>query len=352
MNYKYLTVIFLYIMSSCAQEKADITISVEDKMEIRDVLTLNNFNPIATSDDSGQYIALMNISNPAEVAVVDNQGNKVNLFDEQGSGPGELERVLYLGFKNSDTIAVFDDMHMRFTSYTIDSNNYEQYTFEAEEKGYSVVSGILEFCDNRWYSAIDVAGVPASPDTPILAKFDRSFNELELFGEYDPFFENERDVLQRPIMSVDCNSDKIYTTHYKIPYIQVYDLETHELIERVDHEPPSFNLSEQFVPQITDQTEWQDFRIEEQSSSGPVISTDDLLIHTFYNSTANFYESRDLTERDQYIATYDKEDYTYYGEKAIEGLVMGSTHNGKIIELYDQDVNSITLRLLRIEIEV
>lgn len=76
---------------------------------------------------------------------------------------------------------------------------------------------------------------------------------------------------------------------------------------------------------------------------------DDLLIHTFYNSTADFYESRDLTDRNQYLAIYHKEDFTYYGEIEIDGLVMGSTNDGYIIELYEQDIDSITLRLLKIK---
>src|SRR5690625_8029643 len=73
--------------------------------------------------------------------------------------------------------------------------------------------------------------------------------------------------MRSPTIQTDCERKVLYTSHVKVPFIQVYSMNDQSLIHRTEAMPPSFKLSDTFVSTVYDFAAHQEFRRDEQSTN-------------------------------------------------------------------------------------
>lgn len=351
----HLIIAALLYTASCTGGATDKQIKTEIVKEItvdpQATRYINRLYPNMSTFPDSDYLAISNATEPANIILVDFKGEFVERLGSQGRGPDELESARYFGISEQEQVVVYDQNQGLIKEFdtvtdTVISN-------EADIQGHYITSLNLSPCNGKWLAAIDklegsTMGVPEQ-ETPVIAVFDDQFQNTHTLGRYDPFFIGEGpDIQQEPLFSVDCGSGVVYTTHSKVPFIQKTDAATDKLMHRTSHKPASFRLSDDFISLIEDPVSFEAFLINEQSVTSHITHTDELLLLTWFNETEEFYQSRDYREREYHIAAFDRSDYTYYGEVKIEGAVMGSTSEGYLIELVDDDPDNFTVRFLEV----
>lgn len=183
----------------------------------------------------------------------------------------------------------------------------------------------------------------------IIGIFDDEFKRKELFGSMDPFMEGHNSILSSTITSVDCENELVYTSHEKIPFIQIYDLNNLSRIGRIEHLPPSFKLSDKFVEMVSDVPSLQDFLINDQSISIFLAHTEDYIVLPFRNETSEFNMTRNFNAREHFLAVFSKEDYKFVDEIPIDGAPLGRTKEGYIITLVNRNPDNFQIKFLEIQ---
>lgn len=311
----------------------------------------SNFFPITPTSPFDETLTLQNRESSPKLFVVDYEGNKLRKHGSYGSGPGELHRATLSGYDSSGNILVFDDMNMRFTRYYKSGDQASTYTFDYENTAFMISSyDPLHSCDDTWFLGIN--GESSESKNPVIAQLDNQMEIQELLGKTDAFFKNgEQDVQQTSVISVDCAAERIYTTHEKLPYIQVFNVHDQSKDKRITNKPSEFNLSNEITSFVQGMQAWQEYLITEQSSTHGLFHTEDYLIHVFWNATEAYFDTENFIDRNDYIAIYDRDNYSYIGQKEMEGAVTGITREGYLIEWIDDNPDNFELRLLNILVE-
>lgn len=356
MNYLYYLTPLLIFLSSlgCTQPEpsetqhqavtvSSFTVSQNASQHLSDVY------PAIVTSPNGEKIALTNYESPVNVVVIDREGELVNSIGHEGRGPDELLNSIYFGFQGNEELTVYDYSLTAFKRFSIESGEAESFDTPFRD-GMSAHSDhrLDGQCDEDFFIAIRKYEAPTDGDGPIVGKLDRDFNLISAFGDYDPFFIGERSVLRSPRLGIDCERSTLYTTHSKVPFIQVFDTHNEEKITRIDHQPPSFMLSDTFYSQVYDLQAFHEFRESEQSISKIIVPGEHFLKLVFYNDTMEAFEARDFTKRHFYIALYDRDDYSFVEEIPVNGPVYGATRSGELIVVHDDDPENFQIEIIEI----
>lgn len=306
--------------------------------------------PASPADD---LLALTNTDSPLHIIIVDYDGNLIDIVGAEGRGPEEFLSTRHYGFDNSSNVVVYDYSSALFKKFDRVSNTVSTYQSPLFEDLAIKPEGFFNgSCHRNWYVGLASMSGIIENTTPTVAEFDRDFNLIKMFGTYDPFFwEKQRSVMRNPTPRVDCNRGLIYTTHTKIPFFQIYSLEDHSLIQRVEVVPPSFKLSDKIISTVNDFAAHQKFRRDEQSTTMIISHTDQFIFSSFFNNTTEFIDTRDPKTRDYFVAVYNIEDYSFAGELAVDGAIYGTTRQGYLIEVIDDNPESFTIRLLDVGVQ-
>lgn len=346
----------LMVIISCnsAQDKSspDFKISVYQEIVLDDQAaeSLHSIYPIASASSEEEVIALANLRQPVGVTLIDYQGNFIDRVGSEGRGPDDILSARYIGMDSSGGIVINDKAQGLIK--TFDRNTKEVQSYHSLiEQDIDITSRDLRYCDEEWVLSVNHFEYAITDTNSIAGRFDEEFRLIDTFGQADPFLAGNRSILQDPVIAVDCTQNLVYSTHLKVPFIQVFDLTDGSKSARTDDVPPSFKLSDRFIDEVQNQIEYRDFLIEEQSVALFPAFTDDLILLLFRNDTEAFHESRDFTERDHFIAAWSKEDLTFFGEQPIDGAPLGVTKEGYIISLMNDKPDDFRLNLLEVERE-
>ncbi len=312
---------------------------------------LYSLYPIASASSTNELIALPNYRNPIGVTLVDYEGNFIEQIGSEGRGPNEILSARYIGLDNHDNVVINDKSSSLIKKFDRSERSVESYR-NYSDQGIDITSRDMKQCDGQWILSISHFEYTPSDTSSLIGIFDKEFQVLDMFGSFDPYLIDRKTILQDPITSIDCENGKLYSTHVKVPFIQIFDLDGFSKQERVEFIPPSFRLSDRFIEMIDvgGQKEYQDFLIEEQSMSLLLAYTDNYLLHIFRNETELFFETRNFMDREHYVAVYSIEDYSFLGEVQLEGAPLGVTKEGYIINLVDDD--PIHLELISVVMEL
>lgn len=350
-------IIIPLLLVFCSKEydnKISVEIIHEIKLESEATRQINRLYPNMTTSPDQEYLAISNITQPAHILLVDYDGHLIKRVGSQGRGPDEIERATNFGLSKSGTVVVEDKGQALIKEFHVQSDSVTSFDTPIKEDIY-ITSLNFTQCDDYWIIGIDhlADGFQATPEdgTPVIGVFDQEFNIVKTAGNYDSFMKGEQSIQQEPVISVDCNRDLAFTGHGKIPFIQIVDLKEDAVVGRIDSKPPSFMLSNEFIDMIEDISDYEEFLITEQSMTSHITHDEAHIIQTFFNETREYFESRDHRARDHYIAVYDRENLSFLGELQLEGAAMGSTNNGHIIELVDDDPENFTIRFLNVKTE-
>lgn len=305
--------------------------------------------PASPTED---LLALTNSRSPIHIVVVDYNGNLVDVVGSEGRGPEELTGPRHFGFDNSSNIIVYDYALGLFKSFDRTAQSVSSATPPFSEDLRIQTAGTLNPpCNEKWYVATQLVTGFANETMPTIAVFDEKLNFQESFGTYDPFFlghQKTRSILQNVNINIDCEQQLLYTTHSKVPFIQIYELENHSLVHRTEHIPPSFMLSDTFVSRVYDMEAYREYRRDEQSSNTKIFSTEQYIITSFFNNSTDYIETQDFLSRNYFLAVYSKDDFSFVDELKVENAIFGITRQGYLIEIIDDDPENYTIRLLDI----
>jgi hypothetical protein len=346
MTYKiqFLILISTFLFSACInsqkEEYSRFTIDVKKIIELDSQSSqyLYSLYPIASASSHGEVIALPNLRNPIGVTLIDYEGNFIEQIGSEGRGPDEILSARFIGLDNHDNVVINDKSSSLIKKFDRSDKSVHSYS-NYSEKGIDITSRDMKQCGEQWILSLSHHESAPSDTSSLIGIFDEEFQLLDMFGSYDPFLMDQKTILQDPIISVDCDNSKLYTTHVKVPFVQIYDLDDLSKKERVEFTPPSFKLSDRFIEMIDvgEQTAYQDFLIEEQSMSLLLAHTDKYLLLLFRNETEQFYETRNFMDREHFVAIFSIEDYSFMGEARIEGAPLGVTKEGFVINLVNDD---------------
>ncbi|MCC5913274.1 MAG: hypothetical protein JJU46_02760 [Balneolaceae bacterium] len=307
--------------------------------------SLHSIYPIASSSTENEVIALANLRQPVGVTLIDFDGQFIDRAGSEGRGPEEVLSARYIGLDVSDNIVINDKAQGLIK--TFDRNNGEVKSHQTLiDQDIDITSRDLRQCEDHWILSINHFEYAISDTSTIAGRFDDEFRLIEPFGQADPFLAGNRSILQDPVIAVDCSQNRVYSTHLKIPFIQIFDLNDGSKIARIEDLPPSFKLSDQFIDEVQNQSEYFEFLIEEQSVSLFPAFTEELILLVFRNDTEAFYETRNFTDRDHFIAAWNADDFTFMGEIPVEGAPLGVTKEGYLITLMNDEPNDFRLNLI------
>lgn len=329
------------LLESCSLKEDTV------KLEVRTVHTfrlseetqeyLHQMYTTVMDNPAAQELAFSNfITKPIGIVITDYNGQFKQKVGKEGRGPGELQSARYLGFNSAGNIVVLDKISAFFNEYDRSTEEVISYDYPIKQ-GISITSRNLETCEEKWYLAIQMLGKPILEDTPTVAVFDDNFSLINTLGGYDPFFQGRRGIMHETEISVDCKEGLIFTTQSKIPYIQVFSMENGELLGRTKQPPPSFMLSDKFITMVNDHKEWTRYMSEEQSLSMRLAQTEKYIYHIFRNEKNIYTQPKRFNESDHFVAVYDKKKLTFLGELKLPGAILGSTKEGNLIMLSNED---------------
>lgn len=308
---------------------SDFRLSDKSKEHINGLYTVVMDNP------SAQELAFANVKSPLGIVITDYNGEFVEKIGREGPGPNEIRDSRYFGFDNDHNIIILDKRTALFKQFDRTTSEVTSYKYPID-KGINVTSRNLQQCGNKWYLAIQLLGRPTSTAVPIVGVFNSEFKMIDSFGGYDPFFKGRKTLMQEPVIDVDCEAGLIYTTHAKIPFIQVYSLEQGKRVGRTKRIPSSFRISDKFIPIVKNPRAFTKYLAEEQSVSLHIVHSSSYIFLIVRNNGNADYRNPNLNDREHFVAAYDKENLQYIGEAKIDGAVLGSTKEGDLIVLADE----------------
>lgn len=332
--------VFLLFFFGCKSKNEinsnDVEIKVLKEITLSDEASnrLSMLYPTASVSKNSELIALTNFRNPIAVILIDYEGNFVEQIGSEGRGPDEYQSALFLGFDNEDNIYVRDKSLGLIKKFEREEGSVQAYD-DVISQSIDITSRNMEMCDGNWYLGINKFDQSPFQKKETVGIFDDEFKLIKTFGNFDTFFEGQKSIFEDPIVVSDCQEKLIFTTHYKVPFIQVYNLENQSQVTRIDHIPPSFNLSYKFKRMVYDRQTHSDYLVNEQSMSTLLALNKKYLYHFFRNESPDFPTTLNLLSRDYYVALYSREGYNFIGEKRMGGIPLGTTKEGYIIMLTD-----------------
>lgn len=313
----------------------ELSVVNEFKLSEKTQEYLHSMYADVVSNPKAQEIAFSNYVSPISVIITDYEGKLVEQIGKEGRGPKEILSARYFGFDNQQNLVILDKSGAFFKRFNRTTKEVDIFEYPIK-KGVSVTSRNLEMCDNRWYLGVQLLGKSTNTTVPVIGVFDTEFNMVDTLGGYDPFFQGREGSMKETVIKVDCANKQIYTTHAKVPYIQVFSIEKGEHIGSTTNIPSSFMLSDKFIEMINNPREMTRFLSEEQSLSLSLSYSDEYIYHIFRNERNIYTQRRSFNNSDHFVAVYDKESLEYLGEVKLPGAVLGSTNNGNLIVLKNE----------------
>lgn len=353
---QFLTSFFLILLISCQntslKTKPDIIVKIKKEITLDDSTSnlLHSIYPIASGSKSSEIIAIPNKRNPVSVILMNYDGKLIDEIGSEGRGPDEIQSARYIGFDNENNVVVIDKALALIKKFDRKTKGVKSYDLFLED-GIDITSTNLEECDDKWFVGINkYKGMP-NDTTDIIGVLNKDFKLIKTFGNFDPFFKGNKSIFQDPAISVDCENKLLFTTHWKVPFVQVYDLNDYSLQKRIDEIPPSFRLSDKFIDYVSNIDAIREFTVNEQSLSIFIGHTNKYIILPFRNNSLNFFETRNYADRTHYIAVYSRDDYSLIGEYQVQGVLLGMTKEGYLISLINDNPENLTVHLLEITTE-
>lgn len=339
------------IMGSCEsndQSSTEINLTAEQSFKVEEEAApyLSEIHPVAAASGQKERIAISHTKNPVGIITIDYRGNLKKRFGSQGRGPEEIQLVRHFGFDRHDNLAAYDRSLAAIKLF--DPRKNIVVSHEPEVDGLSITSSAMSQCpdENEWMLGINPYQARADEDRALAGVYDSTFALKNTFGRMDPYFDGETSIMQEPIISLDCENDQLFTTHFQFPFIQVFEPGADSATKRIDEVPPSFKLSDEFIDRVQNVSTYQEYLIEDQSVTSFLTHTDRYLLLIFRNETQAFYDTRDVTEREHYLAVYSRKDYSLIGEVPVDGAPLGFTKEGYIITLKNSDPYNFQIELL------
>ena len=295
-------------------------------------------------------LAFSNFTSPIGILVTDANGRFIERIGREGRGPDEIQSARHFGFDDQNNVIVLDKTLALFKVFDRSDNSVRSYPMPTGHD-ISIVSRNLQKCDGHWYFAVQEIGRVPDAGSFTIGVFDNEFKLVDLFGGYDPFLHDKNDVLQETLISVDCENDSIYTTHAKIPYIQVYSIRDRKPIQSIQVRPKSFKISDRIIEFVTDTRAMFEFLTDEQSMSMHLFHASPYILLVYRNENfrpTDSIQHRGLNDREYHVAVFGDSDFEYLGEVRSEWAILGITNDGYLIAITDEENN--TFELMKIEI--
>lgn len=309
---------------------------------------LHSIYPIASSSPESELIALTNLRHPIGVTLIDYDGRFIGQYGSEGQGPEEVLSARFIGLDSQDNVIIHDKALALIKVFDREKQTVQSFPTFIDE-GVDITSRNFQECDDEWILTINFFEHSLSDSSSVAGIFDKNFNLIRTIGQTDPYLVGNRSILQDPIIAVDCSTGHLYTTHIKTPFIQVFDLKQGEPIIRMDQIPPSFRLSEEFIDEVRNPHEFRNYLIDKQSVTLFPAFNDELIMLLFRNETEAFYDTRDFTDRNHFVAAWAKDDFTFLGEVSIDGAPLGVTKEGYIITLLNDSPDDFRLQLIAVD---
>ncbi|MEX0905368.1 MAG: hypothetical protein WD604_10465 [Balneolaceae bacterium] len=351
----YFSLLFV-LLNGCQNDRQHssehIQLIVQEEITLNEqaAQNLHSIYPIASASKNDEIIALANLQHPVGVTLIDYKGNFIGQVGSEGQGPEEIQSARFIGLDNQNNVVINDKILALIKKY--DRSNDTVRSFDnLNQIGIDISSRDMRQCGDTWILSINHFEYAPSDTSSSIGIFNEEFQLVEMFGNYDPHLIGKRTILQEPLFSIDCEEKLVYSTHIKIPYIQVYDLNDYSHKERIDVMPPSFKLSERFIDMVENQEEYREFLIEEQSMSLLLTHNKDHILLLYRNDTPEFYETKNFIDRHHFVAVYSKEDFSFLGETRIKGAALGTTKEGYLITLLNDDPDDFRLNLIEVVVD-
>ncbi len=344
----FLYAAFLIVGCTPKEESAVFEFSTVNKFRISEEAQqhLPRMYTSVVDNPKEEELAFSNFTTPMSIVIMDYEGEFIEKIGEEGRGPDEIQSNRYFGFDGSNNLVILDKTGASFVLFNRATNETTSFDYPIKS-GLSVTSRNLEFCNGYWYLGMQLLGQPTFPETPTIGVFDSTFTLTDSLGGYDPFFQGQTAILQEPQVAIDCEEGLIFTTQSKIPYIQVFSIDTQKFLGKTNKIPPSFMLSDKFVSFVSNPREWTRYLNEEQSVNLRLAYSDKYILNTFRNGNNVYSQPRNFNDSDHFVAVYDKHTLSYLGEIKMPGTVLGYTKRGELIVLTDE--RNSELQFLKIE---
>lgn len=348
MRYLFICCSIYFLFSFKEQNRVknlELTVTKEFDLTQESQNLLYNMYTVVSHRYDESELAFANFDSPARIVITDYEGNLVDTVGGQGRGPKEVESARYFGFDEVGNVVILDRSLALFKYFDRKNKSVTSYNYPIR-KGISVSSRVLQQCGEKWFLGIQMLGEPTLPKTPTIGVFNKKFELIDAVGGIDSFFEQGSGIMTETVIDVDCDEKLIYTSHAKIPFIQVFSIEQNKFVGRSQDLPNSFMLSDTFIKRVTSPTEMSRYLTEEQSLNLGIYHSEAYIYLIFRNDNYSKPHERFLNIGDHYVAAFTKKSMEYLGEAKLEGAVLGATKEGELIVLKNE--NNYTFQFVKV----
>lgn len=287
-----------------------------------------------------------------QVFVTDTTGAHLFHFGSRGQGPEEFLEISGIGFNENDEIIVFDAKQNMFKNFG-DDGILKSVNSGFIEDGISLMSRRLHYHNDMLISAV-IDMQYASPNSfwhsDTAAIFDEEYNFVKSFGTYDSTLIESSYLYTFPIVTVDKEQNALFISHRKIPFIQVYELDSGERIGRFGMRSPSFKMPDDEAD-ISDPLHLRRQKNLNQSFVEENFISEDYFFFHFANANEDLLNYGDIFMRDSYLNIFEKnEPYNFLGEVALQSIPLYISDNNRVFVLSDDNPDNFQIEVYEINV--
>lgn len=264
----------------------------------------------------------------AKFIVINSDGEILSQFGGKGRGPTEFLQVLSYTVDENERVIAFDESQKLIKIFTIDGALVNTFQVLSNEN-LSETGLFLEARDGVIYMGILENRYLASGEqwkSNLIAKYDYQGNFLGFIGRYDKGIKDSNFYGHGVVFGINFDTGKLYSTHMDMNSIQVYDIKSGERENYFIYDETHFQSSKREI-RVNMNPGVRNELLATQSITRGLISTDTHLLHTYQNSSVDWYTTRDPDELTNYLTIYDGSRNNFLDEIEIPGNLAGSFNN-------------------------
>jgi hypothetical protein len=283
-----------------------------------------------------------------QVFLFDRQGRFINTIGSEGSGPEEFLQIISFDIHN-ERVVIADESLYVVKIFSVEGELLDSFKlFDGQNFTIPWFGGHL---NDRWFyvPVLDLNFTNEKTKSPIVAKIDLSTGRLEkLIGKYDPFVEISNDYSNFHRFAIDEESQQLITSLNTSSRVQIFDLETNTRTNYFSADVPEWRpLQEKITPMMSRQ-KIRDLTLGTNHVQG-IFMNDKLIFQAFQIMTEEWQQTKDILEKQNMLALYDRSGKAFYGTVTLPGL-LGEVHNDQLFIIENVNPDQYTIGVYEIEL--
>lgn len=346
--------------SSKIKTDATYTVSKVNKQDLELVhlrsFTLNSSgdsvviaNPISKFNVSkdGQRFAFYDFIYKS-ILVTDSKGNILHTAGGAGKGPGEFVQILSWTFDEQNNLIVYDEGQRLIKVFNAEGNLKK--AVKILEEGNFFASGRYLFSRDSLFfiPGIEAEFILNKPwNSKLMAVLNSKGETKNIVGHYDPYLKEVKTYLNDPLMDIDFDNNKIYSTQLSSYRIQIWDMQNFKRTDYFGYRSKHFKETEEEIKAFYPRSKIYKMSVNQSSTQGIFVTSNYLLLY-FQNLSDEWFNGRDPADKTYFITIYDRKSHAFVKELKVP-YPIGAVADNKIYVIENDQPKNYTIGVYEIQ---